>query len=188
MSSDVSASSAKGSNKPGGPQSPVPPKNEGLLAVGEAWAIGWSAPVLFTLFHRQPSVRDFGRYISAQAKDIDEWPNWYPRSVVHHATASGSLSASQRQAVADMINARRSKLGEICLGYVFCTQSGLTRGVSKVISWLAPPPYPTFHAASVVDGLTSLRAVDPRIEPRILIARYMSLFGEYLPADKGAEV
>jgi hypothetical protein len=151
-----------------------------LFAEGNAWALGWSPPVLFALFHQQPSEADFKEFLTAQTRAIDEWPAWQPRCVIHHATASGSLTAEQRQLAADLINSRREKLGKICLGNAFCTKSGVTRGLSKVIHWLAPPPYPTFNAATVTEGLTLLRRVDPRIEPVPLVGRYRALFGEYL--------
>lgn len=166
----------------------APPPADTLLALGDAWAIGWSSPVLFVLFHRQPSDRDFEHFIAAQAKDIDEWPGWYRRSVVHHATASGSLSAGQRQAAADMVSARRDKLSRICAGYVFCTRSGLTRGVIKVINWLAPPPYPAFQATCVTEGLNLLKGSDPRIEPKLQLSRYRSLFAEFLPAEHSQQL
>jgi hypothetical protein len=153
---------------------------EKLIAEGQAWALGWVPPVQFALFREQPTDADFKRYLAAQAKDIDEWPAWQPRCVIHHATASGSLSAEQRQLAADLINARREKLAAICLGYVFCTKSGVTRGLSKVIHWLAPPPYPMFNASTVTEALTVLRQVDARIEPAILVGRYRALFGDYL--------
>lgn len=161
---------------------------DGLIAEGESWVIGWSAPVLFALFHKQPTVPDFDQFLANQAKDIDDWPAWYQRCVVHHITATGTLTAHQRQAAADVVSARRDKLSAICLGYVFCSPSGAIRGVNRVINWLAPPPYRTFNASTVSDGLRQLMAVDRRIDPTALAGRYQSMFSAYLPALSGKEV
>jgi len=37
---------------------------DALIAQGEAWVLGWTHPVLFALFHRQPSEPDFERFVS----------------------------------------------------------------------------------------------------------------------------
>jgi hypothetical protein len=178
-----------GSRLPGSPnaahrggsgQSAVP-GHETLLATGKTWAMGWVAPVAFTLFHGHPSEDDFADFLTAAARDIDQWPSWSPRSVLHHATASAALSAAQRQATAEMVKAREQQLRLICQGYVFCSRSGLSRGVIKVINWLAPPPYPAFQAESVAEGLKMLRGVDARIQPEALLARYATLFAQWLP-------
>jgi hypothetical protein len=155
--------------------------HETLLASGKTWAMGWVAPVLFTLFYGPPSEDDFAAFLSAAAEDIDQWPSWSTRSVLHHATASASLSAAQRQATAEMVKAREEQLRQICQGYVFCSRSGLSRGVIKVINWLAPPPYPAFQAESVAEGLKMLRSVDARVQPDAVLARYAALFAQFLP-------
>lgn len=161
---------------------------ESLIARGDAWVLGWSPPVLFALFHRQPSTQDFDHFLDAQFEDIDAWPTWVQRCVIHHATTSGTISATQRQRAADLVSSRRQKLSAICLGYAFCTQSGATRGLSKVIHWLAPPPYPFFQAHTVTQGLKLLQAVDARIDPQALANRYKTLFAEFLSLEDGKEI
>src|SRR6186713_714576 len=102
-----------------------------IISQGGAWSIGWCAPVLFTLFHAQPGVDDFEGFVSAMVSEMDTCPRSAPRAVLYHSTNTSQIGAKQRRMLADTLTARREKLKEICTGFVFCTDSGLVRGVVR---------------------------------------------------------
>ncbi|HEX2734057.1 MAG TPA: hypothetical protein VHM70_20755 [Polyangiaceae bacterium] len=147
-----------------------------MIAQGDGWALGWCPPVLFTLVTRVPTDAEFARLLQAVLADIDGWSSTEQRSVLHHLPVASQLTARQRQLISAELSKREDQLRRICCGYALCTDSALTRGLLRVINWLAPPPYPTYNAATVLQGLRALVATDKRVDPEDLEARYRALF------------
>lgn len=137
--------------------------------------------VLLSYVDQRITPESFKRHLSALARDIDEWPSESGvRAVLYESPAPAAMSAEQRRQLADVLDARKTKLQRITAGYVMVTPSAVVRGILTAVFWIAPPPYPYRVLATPQEGFQWLATQCAWLDANRSVERYLHLRSELL--------
>lgn len=137
--------------------------------------IGWFSARLpeINMVYMDDRVDDasFDRYFAHLVDDLNQ-AEGTRRAVLYDVPASGSMTASRRARVGDLLKENEKVLREITTGYAMVAPSRLVRGFLTAIFWVAPPPYPNKICATVDDAFKWLGPITPGLDAPAAMAWY----------------
>lgn len=113
---------------------------------------------------------DFASLLAAIVRKIDEEPDTSRKGILYDIPSVVGVDARKRQAMAEMLAARRMKRARIVAGFVLVTPSSVVRGLATGVFWLSPPPHPWAVMATLHEGF---RWLAERLPPGIDIVAVM---------------
>lgn len=119
------------------------------------------------------SDESFARFYAELVDDLES-ARGTTRAVLYDVPDSGSMTASRRGKVADLLKEYEGVLREVTTGYALVSPSRFARGVLTAIFWVAPPPYPNKICATVEDAFEWLGPLTPGLDAGSVLRWYMA--------------